>query len=233
MQAAILRGAVVLVGALAIALGMPMSASAQDADAPPAATAAGDASAPTPELDAGRRAASRYFIEFRSRSAISYGHTYVVHGRVGAKMTAKNVAGLHPVTDSSIVYMIGHVLPVPSETGASDGDLESQYTTARYRITLSEASYRKLAAYIKQLQADSPVWNAATYNCNAFVATIAHFMGLETPHTWLYPREFVNTLRSINGGRRHAEWSGLPSPRPAAPRPQRQPRSGDQLVLVR
>src|SRR5882672_2740683 len=38
------------------------------------------------------RPAGRYFIEFRSRSALSYGHTFVVFGRVGEKLTGKNVA---------------------------------------------------------------------------------------------------------------------------------------------
>src|SRR5689334_21900910 len=37
-----------------------------------------------------------YFVEFRSRYAVSYGHTYLVHGRVGHKITKKDVIGLGP-----------------------------------------------------------------------------------------------------------------------------------------
>ena len=85
------------------------------------------------------RTAPRYFIDFRARSALSYGHSFAVFGRVGEKLTAKNVAGLHPKGDDALTYMIGHLLPVQSETGASDGDLEEQYITARYRVWLTGA----------------------------------------------------------------------------------------------
>ena len=156
-----------------------------------------------------RRAAARYFIEFRSRSALSYGHTFVVFGRVGEKLTARNVAGLHPRGDSSVTYILGHLIMVPSETGASDGDLEPQYTTARYRIMLNAAEYREIVGHIRELQANSPAWNAATYNCNAFAGTIAHFVGLVSPPTWLLPEDFINGMRRMNDGRVRA---ALPRP---------------------
>jgi hypothetical protein len=39
------------------------------------------------------------------------------------------------------------------------------------------------------------------YNCNAFVADIAGFMGLKVPSSsWIYPRVFVNNLRKVNTG---------------------------------
>ncbi len=39
------------------------------------------------------------------------------------------------------------------------------------------------------------------YNCNAFVADIATFMGLKAPSSsWIYPRVFVSNLRKINTG---------------------------------
>ena len=46
--------------------------------------------------------------------------------------------------------MVGHILPVPSETGASDGDLEMEYITARYRIMLSAADYTAVVAKIRR-----------------------------------------------------------------------------------
>jgi len=149
--------------------------------------------------------AKPYFVEFRSRSALSYGHTYSVYGRLNAqgKIIQSVVAGLHPATESPVPWMIGHLIPVISETGASDGDTEDIYITARYRILLSEAEYKWVTAYIKQLQASSPLWHAAFYNCNAFVADIAKFMGLRTPFlTVQMPMEFINNLRELNGGRR-------------------------------
>jgi len=39
------------------------------------------------------------------------------------------------------------------------------------------------------------------YNCNAFVADIATFMGLKVPSSsWIYPRVFANNLRKVNTG---------------------------------
>lgn len=178
------------------------AAVAQGAPESGAPAARSNFESPDPPPAAARRPASRYYIEFRSRSALSYGHTFVVFGRVGEKLTARNVAGLHPRGTSSITYIIGHVLPVPSETGASDGDLEEQYMTARYRIMLSAAQYRSVVAHIRELQANSPAWNAATYNCNAFAGTIAHFVGLVSPPTWLLPEDFVNSMRRMNEERR-------------------------------
>lgn len=150
------------------------------------------------------KVAKPYFIEFRARSALSYGHTFAVHGRVGSKITAGQVVGLHPFTDSSIPWMIGHLVPVPSETGASDGDTEDQYIIARYRVLLSEAEYKKMTAYIRELQASSPVWHAVLYNCNAFVADIAKSLGLKTPGTLSKPKEFITELKQLNSGPRDA-----------------------------
>ena len=50
----------------------------------------------------------RYFVEFRSRYALSYGHTYVVFGRLNEAGRAANpeVAGLHPASTSQIPYQL-------------------------------------------------------------------------------------------------------------------------------
>ena len=141
---------------------------------------------------------ARYFVDFRARTAASYGHAFVWYGRVGDK--AVEVAGLHPATESVIPYIIGHVLPVPSETGASYGDLDEQYLTASYRVILTEAEAKQVFAYIKHLQERSPLWNAATYNCVTFISNIAQHMGLNVPYsTLLYPENWVNQLRENNG----------------------------------
>ena len=95
--------------------------------------------------------------------------------------------------------MVGHLFLVPSETGASDGDTEDQYVTARFRVALSQAEYTKVTTFIKDLQKKSPVWHAVLYNCNAFVGDIARFMGMETPSsTMLMPAEYINGLRDLN-----------------------------------
>jgi hypothetical protein len=149
--------------------------------------------------------AGRYFVDFRSRTAASYGHAFLWYGRLNSagKVHEIEVAGLHPATDSPIPYIIGHIFPVPSETGKSYGDLDEQYLTASYRVYLSEADAKRVFAYIQHLQASSPVWIASVYNCTAFLADVAHYMGMKTPAapTWMYPETFVNTLRELNNGR--------------------------------
>lgn len=154
--------------------------------------------------------AKPYFVEFRARSAMSYGHTFAVFGVLdenGRVPTDANgvlipsmteVTGLHPASTSNVPYTIGHVLPVPSETGPSDGDTENAYMTARYRIDLTEAQYRDLVAFIRKKQGSSPVWHAVLYNCSAYVGDIAKHLGLQTPNSMLFPKEYINKLEALN-----------------------------------
>ncbi len=143
---------------------------------------------------------NRYFIEFRSRYALSYGHTYVIFGRTnqGGAMINPQVAGLAPASHSATPYVLGHFIPVPAETGWSDGDLEEAYRSASWRVMLSEPEYREVVAYITRLQASSPVWNATFYNCNAFVGKIARSMGYKAPSHWLRPQQYITQLREMN-----------------------------------
>src|SRR5437899_2623561 len=179
--------------ALAIAAGLQVQpASAQDRTA----TAALGSAQP----QATNRAI--YYVDFRARTAASYGHAFVWYGRADQKQI--EVAGLHPASESVIPYIIGHVLPVPSETGKSYGDLDDEYLTASYRIYMNEAEAQRVFAYIKRLQSTSPLWNAATYNCVAFIQDIARYMGLKVPgNHLLYPEDWVNRLKELNGGRRY------------------------------
>lgn len=155
--------------------------------------------APKPHYvsNASNSASAPYYIEFRSRYALSYGHTYVAFGRVGSK---PEVAGLHPKSNSEVPYVLGHFVPVPAETGWSDGDLEEAYRSASWRVKLSESQYRAIVADIRKLQARSTMWHAALYNCNAFVAEIARSMGYKAPAIQLRPQQFVTRLREMNEG---------------------------------
>ncbi|MGH6763706.1 MAG: hypothetical protein ACRECW_19205 [Phyllobacterium sp.] len=144
----------------------------------------------------------QHFIEFRSRYALSYGHSYVIFGRVNkaGAMVNPEVAGLAPASTSTTPYVMGHFVPVPAETGWSDGDLEEAYRSASWRIMLTDAEYKEVVASIRKLQASSPVWHASLYNCNAFVADIARSMGYKAPGIWLRPQQFITKLREMNGG---------------------------------
>ncbi|PWK66434.1 hypothetical protein [Aminobacter sp. AP02] len=148
-----------------------------------------------------------YFVEFRSRYALSYGHTYVAFGRLDGAGRAVNleIAGLHPASNSEVPYVLGHFVPVPAETGASDGDLEEQYRSASWRVMLSQAEYSDVVAHIRELQNTTRLWQASVYNCNAFTGDIARSMGYKVPSKYLRPQQFVTELREMNtgpGGRR-------------------------------
>ncbi|MGE0035080.1 MAG: hypothetical protein AB7S93_05560 [Xanthobacteraceae bacterium] len=197
--------------ALAVSVGLgPSTAAAQD-DGRVSAKADTQALAAVnvgPE-HAGESSSKPYFVEFRARSAYSYGHTFLVHGRVGQRITKRDVIGLHPATESSVPWMIGHIIPVVSETGASDGDYEDKYIIARYRVLLTEAEYKKTLGMMRGMQRNHPVWHAVLYNCNRFVGDIAQNMGLRAPgNSLLMPKEYINTLKAVNGGRSALSGSG-------------------------
>jgi hypothetical protein len=145
-----------------------------------------------------------YYVDFRARTAASWGHAFVWYGKTGERKV--EVAGLTPAGDT-LQYVLGYVLPMPSETGASYGDLDPQYLTASYRVYLNEADAKRVFAYIRKLQASSPVWNAETANCTSFIGGIAEFMGLKIPHRWQRPEEYINNLKTINGARRMVRLS--------------------------
>jgi hypothetical protein len=139
-----------------------------------------------------------YYVDFRARTAASWGHAFVWFGKTSER--AVEVAGLTPAGDT-LAYVLGYVMWVPSETGASYGDLDPQYLTASYRVYLNEPDAKRVFAYIKKLQASSPVWSAEISNCTAFIGSIAGFMGLKVPFRWERPEDYVNSLKAMNGGR--------------------------------
>ena len=188
------RGLAFRVGLYAVALAAGLQIQAASAQDKPAATPA------SVQPQTTNRAI--YYVDFRARTAASYGHAFVWYGRADQKQI--EVAGLHPASESVIPYILGHVIPVPSETGKSYGDLDDDYVTASYRVYMTEAEAKRVFAYIKHLQAVSPLWNGAIYNCVAFIQDIARYMGLQVPgNYWMYPENWVNRLKELNGGRRY------------------------------
>jgi len=157
----------------------------------------------------------RYFVEFRARNAESYGHMYVMYGEVNDRheIIKSEVAGFFPAGDSqncvdcSVYYWsIGHVLPVPSEIGASDGDLEEQYVLARFRIWIDLQEYQRLVGYISQRKAYKGPWNAMYANCVMFGRDVAAFLNVKMPlivefgpTVVMYPKFVVESIREANG----------------------------------
>lgn len=151
----------------------------------------------------------RYFIDFRSRYALSYGHTFVVFGRVNSagKEIKKEVAGLAPASDNPAVYSLAHAIPVKSSVGFTDGDLEDEYLTAMWRVMLTKEEYQQIVGNIRRLQQSSPLWHAALYNCNAFIGDIAKMMGFRATFHWFMPIQYIRNITRSNGGRDTISWS--------------------------
>jgi hypothetical protein len=146
-----------------------------------------------------------YFVEFRARNAASWGHTFVLYGKLGggASFASYKVAGLHPAGDST-QYTIGIWMPVKAETGASDGDIDEQFLAAKFCVPLTEAEYNKLVPYIRKLQAEHKTWHGAGYNCNSFGMDIAKFVGLDAPNPNMHvPQELIKMLADTNKNRPH------------------------------
>lgn len=165
------------------------------------------------ETKVGRRSSDKqYFIEFHSRAAASYGHLYVMYGKVNShdEIVESYISGLFPAGDAANCFncsvfnwTIGHLIFVPSKTSTSDGDLEEKYVTARYRVWMDKAHYEALVAYINKLRKEVPIWNAIIQNCTEYGRTIAVHMGLHVPfRLWMEPKTFVTDLREMNGMKR-------------------------------
>jgi hypothetical protein len=104
-------------------------------------------------------------------------------------------------------WTLGHVIPVESEIGPSDGDLEEQYVLARYRVWIDAAQYNRLVAYINYRKANRGPWHALLNNCVTFGRDVAVFLNLKvpltmaiTPSVLMYPKNVVEWIRDANGG---------------------------------
>jgi hypothetical protein len=171
--------------------------------------------------NAARAPGKPYFVEFRSRGAQSFGHTFVLFGKLGEgnRFASYKIAGLHPRGDSA-QYTMGLWIPVPADTGPSDGDVDEQFMTARYCVTLTEAEYNRLVPYIRQLQSEHKTWHGTTYNCNSFGMDVAKFVGLDTPNpNASLPKDLIEKLADLN--RNRARNTGALSSAPGGLQPVR------------
>ncbi len=140
-----------------------------------------------------------YYIEFRVAEIGTYGHSYVMYGRLGGngQPSDRHYADLHPV-GSYALMALGHVLPVPANT-TWDPDVLKLPVSSSYRRKLSAAEYQKLLAAIKRANANSErYWNAITNNCNHYVAALARAIGMNAPNDLKLSYAFVPSLRALN-----------------------------------
>jgi len=74
--------------------------------------------------------------------------------------------------------------------------------TARYRVMVDAATFKKVSAHISKLKADQRVWHALLHNCVSFGNDIAGSLDLKTPtFIWMEPKDYVESLRDLNGGK--------------------------------
>jgi len=212
-----------LPNALSMLVGLGLAASIMQSATVAAQTigqvsASQDSSAPAPAATHSNSYSPRnhFFVEFRARNAASYGHVYVMYGEANARheVIRSEIAGLGPAGDAAnclncSVYnwTLGHLVPVPGEIGATDGDLEEQYVLARYRIWIDAAQYKSLVAYINERKADNAQWHAMFNNCVMFGRDVAAFLNLNVPPFFdfsrgfiPYPKTAVEALRDANNG---------------------------------
>jgi hypothetical protein len=140
-----------------------------------------------------------YYIEFRVAEIGTYGHSYVMYGRLGGngQPADRHYADLHPV-GSYALMAIGHVLPVPANT-TWDPDVLKLPVAHAYRRKLSATEYQKLLAAVKRANANkNPTWNALTNNCNHYVAALARAIGMNAPDDLKVSYAFIPSLRTLN-----------------------------------
>lgn len=145
------------------------------------------------------------YIEFRQRlsPAIPSGHLYVVFGRLDERGQPKtrNYIGLYPAGSLLGLYG-GAVVPMPANLAPNYADCRFR-TQAAYRVSLSEAQYRRLTREVRRVLADPPRWHMAAYNCNHFGASLGAVVGLQAPRNRLLPAfAYIHALIEANEGPR-------------------------------
>lgn len=153
----------------------------------------------TPNIAPVTTHAAGYYIEFRAARIGTYGHTYVVYGKLNARGEPADFhyTDRHPVGNYGLMA-IGHVLPVPANT-KWDPEVLQLPISSSYRHRLSLSQYQNLLQAIRRAQAEkAPTWNAIGNNCNHYAAGLARAAGLKAPDNLQLSYDFVPTLRAMN-----------------------------------
>jgi len=141
-----------------------------------------------------------FYVEFRSVDIGVYGHSYIVHGRLGegGRTLTAQYADFHP-KGGDLGMVVGHFLPVGGDL-TPDRETLSLPIVARYRQSLNEAEYRNLLAALARVRANPHLWSALANNCNSFVGEMAQAVGLRAPPSLVLAHEYVSALRTLNEG---------------------------------
>lgn len=140
----------------------------------------------------------RYYVEFRAAIDGVYGHSYIAYGRLDAlgQPTTVDYADIHPIGGFNSM-VLGHFQAMAASTSPEKSTLGHKLAS-RFRRPLTAAEYGRLTAVIARIRAAHHSWSALAYNCNDFVADVAHGMGMRTPTTLSLPYVFIPTLQALN-----------------------------------
>jgi hypothetical protein len=143
---------------------------------------------------------SRYYVEFRSRWLLVYGHTYVVYGRLdnSGKPLDQHFVALYP--RGGYLGLTAGTLPIPVPATTLPTSEDSQYDTlVAYRRPITAAQYEKIEQFVYETRSHDNVWNLYTVNCNYFAGEVATLVGLHVPplSAQLTPL-FVKELELLN-----------------------------------
>ena len=139
-----------------------------------------------------------YFVDFRSRPAYLFGHSFIVYGQLDAhgKPADTRRAGIYP-TDGQAGLIMGSLWPVQASVRGVDDDYKERPSNI-YRRRLSAAQYARLLRVVGGLKRSDREWNLLFKNCNDFAIEVAKGMDMTTPPSWLPPYYFVAGLRALN-----------------------------------
>lgn len=159
------------------------------------------AHAATGAIDVDGASSPSYFIDFRSRRGYLFGHTFVVLGRIDAQggVVAHEYAGIYPL-DGQRGLMLGSIVPVRASVRAVEEDFAEPPSDV-YRLPLDAAEYRRAKRVLSSLKATTRRWHLLFANCNDFAIAVAKGLGIRTPQSWLLPKLFVSTMRTMNSRR--------------------------------
>lgn len=179
----------------------------------------GDAPAASAKTAAPAASGGSYYIEIRAARIGTYGHSYVVYGRLNARGEPADFhyTDRHPVGNYGLMAL-GHVLPVPANT-KWDPEVLTLPISSTYRQRLTAGQYQNLLRAVRAAQAEtSPTWNALANNCNHYAAALARAAGLKAPTNLQLSYDFVPTMRELNEQSGAARRSATPA-RPSTTTP--------------
>ena len=140
-----------------------------------------------------------YFVDFRSRPAYLFGHSFIVYGRLDARGRPIDTrrAGIYPI-DGQAGLIMGSVLTVQASVRGVDDDFKERPSNI-YRKRLNAAEYARLLGVVGGLKRSEREWNLLFKNCNDFAIEVAKGMDMISPPSWLPPYYFVAGMRALNG----------------------------------